>query len=52
MFDQVPDTEQHLSKLQAQLDRLSLSLQEWQQTQEHLQPMERRLSHLRQGNNL
>jgi hypothetical protein len=48
MFDQVRDTEQHLSKLQAQLDRLSLSLQQWQQTQEHLQPMERRMSHLLQ----
>jgi hypothetical protein len=42
----LPDLEQRLSRLQAQLDRLSLTLQQWQQNQEHLEPMERRLAHL------
>ena len=43
-----PDLEQRLFKLQAQLDRLSLALHQWQQAQEHLQPMELRLSQLMQ----
>jgi hypothetical protein len=43
MYLQDPDSEQRLSKLQAQLDRLSLTLQ---QSQEHLQPIEWRLSQL------
>jgi hypothetical protein len=42
---QVP-FEQRLSDLQAQIDQLSLTLQFWRQTQDHLQPMERRLSRL------
>ena len=46
MHQQGPDLEQRLSKLEAQLDRFSLTLQQWQQTQKHLQPMESRLSHL------
>jgi hypothetical protein len=32
-----PDLEQRLSRFQAQLDRFSLTLHQWQQTQEHLQ---------------
>ena len=32
--------------LQAQIDRLSLALHQWRQTQDHLQPMERRLADL------
>src|ERR1700694_6058674 len=48
MYPQPPDLEQRLSKLQAQLDRFSLTLHQWQQTQEHLQPMEGRLSQLMQ----
>jgi hypothetical protein len=49
MFQQAPsDLEQRLFKLQAQLDRLSLSIQQWQQAQDHLQPMELRLSQLMQ----
>lgn len=46
MHQQGPDLEQRLSKLEAQLDRFSLTLQQWQQTQKHLQPVESRLSHL------
>jgi hypothetical protein len=42
---QVP-FEQRLTDLQAQIDQLSLTLQFWRQTQDHLQPMERRLSRL------
>jgi hypothetical protein len=42
---QVP-FEQRLIDLQAQIDQLSLTLQFWRQTQDHLQPMERRLSRL------
>src|ERR1700730_19224804 len=48
MHQQGPDLEQRLSKLEAQLDRFSLTLHQWQQTQEHLQPMEGRLSQLMQ----
>jgi Tfp pilus assembly protein PilV len=46
MYQQAPDLEQRLSKLQAQLDRLSLTLLQLQQSQDHVQPMEVRLSHL------
>jgi Anti-sigma-K factor rskA len=46
MHQQGPDLEQRLSKLEAQLDRFSLTLHQWQQTQKHLQPMESRLSDL------
>jgi hypothetical protein len=46
VYQQVPELEQRLSELQAQIDRLSLSLHLWRQTQDHLQPMERRLSQL------
>jgi hypothetical protein len=43
----VPEEQrQHVSDLQAQIDRLSLALQQWQQTQEQLQPMEQRLARL------
>lgn len=42
-----PDEErQRVSALQTQIDRLSLTLQQWRQTQEHLLPMEQRLSQL------
>ena len=43
---QIPELEQRLSELQAQIDRLTLSLHLWRQTQERLQPMENRLSQL------
>ena len=46
MNQQAPDLEQRLSKLEAQLDRFSLTIQQWQQTQKHLQPVESRLTHL------
>src|SRR5438105_1287421 len=46
MNQQGPDLEQRLSKLEAQLDRFSLTLHQWQQTQKQLQPMESRLSEL------
>jgi DNA repair exonuclease SbcCD ATPase subunit len=46
MQQQGPDLEQRLSKLEAQLDRFSLTLHQWQQTQKQLQPMESRLSDL------
>lgn len=43
---QVPGFEQRLADLEAQIDRLSVTLHHWRETQDHLQPMERRLSHL------
>lgn len=46
MDHQGSDSEPHVSELQAQIDRLVLALHQWRQTQEHLQPMERRLSQL------
>jgi len=46
MHQQGPDLEQRLAKLEAQLDRFSVTLHQWQQTQKHLQPMESRLSEL------
>lgn len=53
MHPQGPDLEQRFSKLEEQLDRFSLALQQWQQTQKHLQPMESRLSDLiEQSNNV
>jgi hypothetical protein len=51
MHQQGPDLEQRLSKLEAQLDRFSLTLHQWQQTQKHLQPMESRLSELIEQSN-
>ena len=33
-----PDLEQRLSRFQAQLDRFSLTLHQWQQTKDHIQP--------------
>jgi len=42
---QVP-VEQRLADLEAQIDRLSLTLHHWREAQDHLQPMERRLSTL------
>lgn len=51
MHQQGPDLEQRLSKLEAQLDRFSLTLHQWQQTQKHLQPMESRLSNLIEQSN-
>ncbi len=46
MYSQVPGFEQRLADLEAQIDRLSVTLHHWRDTQEHLQPMEHRLSHL------
>ena len=43
---QVPGFEQRLADLEAQIDRLSVTLHHWRETQDHLQPMEHRLSHL------
>jgi hypothetical protein len=51
MHQQGPDLEQRLSKLEAQLDRFSLTLHQWQQTQQHLQPMESRLAQLIEQSN-
>src|SRR6476660_3312320 len=51
MHQQGPDLEQRLSKLEAQLDRFTLTLQQWQQTQKQLQPVESRLSHLIEQSN-
>jgi hypothetical protein len=43
----VPEEQrQHVADLQTQIDRLSATLQQWQQTQEQLQPMEQRLTRL------
>lgn len=38
--------ERRLAHLEAQIDRLNLALQQWRETQDHLQPMERRLAQL------
>jgi hypothetical protein len=38
--------DQRLTDLQAQIDRLSYTLQHWRQTQDHLEPMERELATL------
>jgi len=46
VYQQAPEWEQRLSELQAQIDRLSLSLHLWRQSQDHLQPLERRLAQL------
>jgi hypothetical protein len=43
---QAPELEQRLSELQAQVDRLSLSLHLWRQTQDEIKPTERRLAEL------
>lgn len=37
---------EQLADLQAQIDRLSLALHQWRETQDHLQPVERRLLQL------
>jgi len=44
--EQAPGFDQRLADLEAQIDRLSLTLHRWRETQDHLQPMERRLSTL------
>lgn len=46
VYQQAPEWEQRLSELQTQIDRLSLSLHLWRQSQDHLQPLERRLAQL------
>ena len=38
--------DQTISDLQAQIDRLSLTLHQWREAQDHMQPMEERLSHI------
>lgn len=48
MYPQAPGIEQRLADLEAQLDRLSLTLLHWRETQDHLQPIEQQLSHLTQ----
>jgi Anti-sigma-K factor rskA len=45
MIDQ-ENAEQQLARIQALTDRLGLSLEQWHESQERLQPMERRLSQL------
>ena len=45
-MQQGSDLEQRFARLEEQLERFSLLLQQWQQTQKHLQPMESRLSEL------
>ena len=46
MLPQSADPELRLSEVQAQIDRLVLALHNWQRSQEHLQPIERRLPQL------
>ena len=47
MFQEAPEQlERRLSELQSQIDRLSMSLHLWREKQDHLQPMESRLSEL------
>ena len=48
MSNQASNTEQQLFELQTQLDQLSVSLQQRQQTDRHLPSMESRLSQLLQ----
>src|SRR5260221_5369477 len=43
---QAPELEQRLSELQAQVDRLNLSLHLWRQTQDDPKPMDRRHAQL------
>jgi septation ring formation regulator EzrA len=43
---QAPELEERLSALQAQVDRLSLSLHLWRETQDEIKPTERRLTEL------
>jgi hypothetical protein len=43
---EVPELERRISELQSQIDRLSESLRLWRETQDHLPPMESRLSQL------
>jgi hypothetical protein len=43
---QTPDVELRISELQTQIDRLSLALRQWRETQEQSQSTENRLAHL------
>lgn len=46
MHPQASELEQRLVHLETHIDRLNLTLQQWRDAQDHVQPMERRLSHL------
>ena len=46
MYQEAPNLEQRLGELQAQLDRLTVSLQLWREQQDHLKPAEDRLAEL------
>jgi anti-sigma-K factor RskA len=46
MDTQAPEFEQRLSDLEAHIERLTHTLQHWRDSQEHLQPIERRLTQL------
>jgi hypothetical protein len=46
VYQEAPNLEQRLGELQAQLDRLTVSLQLWREQQDHLKPAEDRLADL------
>jgi len=46
VFPQAAGFEQRLADLEAQIDRLTLTLSRWRETEEHRQPSERRLAQL------
>lgn len=46
MDTQAPGFEHRIADLETQIERLTSSLQRWRDSQDHLEPMERRLSHL------
>lgn len=46
MYQEAPDVERRLSELQSQIDRLSVALRQWRESQDQLQPIETRLSQL------
>jgi DNA repair exonuclease SbcCD ATPase subunit len=46
VYQEAPNLEQRLGELQAQLDRLTVSLQLWREQQDHLKPAEDRLAEL------
>jgi anti-sigma-K factor RskA len=46
VYQEAPELERRLSELQSQIDRLTVSLHLWRESQDHLQPMERRLAQI------
>lgn len=46
MYQEVSSLDQRITELQAQLDRLTVSLQLWREQQDHLRPAEERLAQL------